>query len=160
MQSVLWILIALLATVLLVVWQRLYCQRRSQRLDFDAISLTPTGGVDLTGHWRAWQELETGYFLWGVTLNQYGRTVTGWMQCKFAAAHALSIRGIVMDGRLIATWWRPHKHLIGSGIIDLVVQPDANSMIGTIKWYNAGDENEHVVKWRWERSVPVNSSEK
>ena len=87
-------------------------------LDFDALLATPCD-FDLSGHWRAYYPAPSGEVLSGVQLEQYGAAIFGRMQCKFAAATPLSIRGILLGERLVANYWRPDQQAMGSGILDL-----------------------------------------
>ncbi len=153
METLSLIIITILAIALVVVWLKLYSHRRAQQLDIDALSLTPVGDVNVTGHWQARQETDDGYVLWGATLTQHGKTITGWMQCKLAAAHPLAIRAILQDDRVVGTWSRPHREWMGSGTIDLTLSPDGNTLTGTTRWYDAKNDNGQAENWKWKRTT-------
>ncbi len=122
--------------------------RKKQNLEFDALSATPSG-VDLSGHWRAYELTPNGEVLSGVRLTQYGAAVFGQMQCKFAAAPPLVIRGIVLGERFIANYWRPHKQLMGSGLLELTVGDDVTRLFGTGTWHSAANGEQEVYECRW-----------
>ena len=131
----------------------MWWKRKSEQLEFQALAATPNNDVDLSGHWAAYQKTEKGDVLVGVQLEQHGTAVYGWMQCKFAAAHPLQIRGIVIGNRLIANYWRPHKDGMGSGVIDLTLKSGGQLLVGSASWYNAEDSNEETYDFRWQRTA-------
>lgn len=152
MQTFLLAIIAILFVVLALVFYRLHKRGQTRQLDREALAMTPICGSTLTGHWRARQETNNGYVSWGVQLEQHGMAISGSMQCKFAGAHPLTIRGILDDGNLTATWSRPYKYCMGSGVVHLTISPDGNTLTGTTRWYNAENPDGIVDDWCWERS--------
>jgi len=128
----------------------MWFRRKKKNLDHAALAATPCD-ADLSGHWLAWDVTNAASrVLSGVNLEQHGTAVLGRMQCKFAAA-PLTIRGIVCDQRLIANFWRPDDYLMGSGMFDLVVDPESETIEGTSKWYNTETGECYEQNWQWER---------
>jgi hypothetical protein len=77
--------------------------------------------------------------------------VEGWMQCKFAAAHPIAIRGIVLDGQLIATWSRPHEVGVGSGVLRLVISDSGRHLEGVGTGFAAESALPQEHRLRWDR---------
>jgi hypothetical protein len=124
--------------------------KKKKNLAHAALVATPCD-IDLSGHWLAWDVTNAANrVLFGVSVQQYGTAVFARMQCKFALAAPLTIRGIVCDRRLIANFWRPDDYLMGSGMLDLVVEPKSESIEGTSEWYDAETGECHVQNWQWE----------
>ena len=125
--------------------------RKKRNLDQAALAATPCE-ADLSGHWLAWDVTNTdNRILFGVIIEQYGTAVFASMQCKMASAAPLTIRGIIADHRLIANFWRPDENYLGSGMLDLVVDPEGENIAGTSKWYDAETSECHLQNWQWER---------
>ena len=124
--------------------------RTSQRqgIERQALALTPSPGISLAGFWTITEHTDKGPVSSGARLDQHGVTVEGWMQCKFAAAHPLSIRGILLGRQLTATWSRPHPGEIGSGVLQLTVSDDGQSLEGTGTWFSPGaGPTTHALRW-------------
>jgi hypothetical protein len=139
MNTVLSIAVVALSLVSLSLWLRLRRQRKMHELELDALSATPADGDrDVSGFWTAYQPTDMGDVVSRVRLSQHGKTVRGWMQCKFAAAHPLEIRGILTGDRLIASYWRPDRYMMGSGVLSLTLEPEGNVLTGHATWNSAG----------------------
>ena len=125
--------------------------RKRRNVELEALAATPCR-FDLTGHWSAYYAAVNGDVLWGVQLAQHGTAVFGWMQCKLASHAPLTIRGIVLDDRFIANYWRPHVDDMGSGVLDLLLSHNGNALHGDGTWHDAvtGEPESHV--WRWEKN--------
>lgn len=132
-----------------MIWRR----STKQDLDFQALLATPCD-FDLSGHWRAYYPTPNGEVLSGVQLEQYGAAIFGRMQCKFAAAAPLSIRGILLGVRLVANYWRPSRPGMGSGIFDLTLTTDGDMQLrGTSTWSGLDVCGEQTYEWRWEKNT-------
>lgn len=127
--------------------------KRKQHLELRALDATPSGGVDLSGYWTAFCQQEQGEVTSYVRLEQHGTAVFGSMQCKFAAAHPLEIRGILLGDRLVANYWRPHESLMGSGMLDLRLADGGRELHGTGSWYNAETGAEQTTAFRFKRNA-------
>jgi hypothetical protein len=126
---------------------------RRERIHRQALSLTPVDGVSLEGFWTVMSDEEGGGPLAsGARLMQHGVSVEGWLQGKFAAAHPLTIRGIVLGRRLIATWSRPHAVHRGSGVLQLTISDDRQSLEGAGTWFSEGGVEPTRATLRWTRS--------
>jgi hypothetical protein len=116
------------------------------------MSLTPSDGVSLDGFWTVTEETANGPVSAGARLAQHGVSVEGSVQCKFAAAHPILIRGIVLGRRLIATWSRPHAAHMGSGVLQLTISDDGQSIDGDGTWFSWDGTEPARPTPRWRRT--------
>lgn len=126
--------------------------KRKKHLQRRALAATPSGGVDLSGYWTAYCPQEHGEVISLVRLEQHGTAVFGSMQCKFAVAPPLEIRGILLGDRLVANCWRPHEDGMGSGVMDLHLAEGGRELHGTRSWYNAETGAEETTTFRLQRT--------
>jgi hypothetical protein len=126
---------------------------RRERIDREALSLTPSDGVSLDGFWTITENTGNGPVSSGARLKQHGVSVEGWMQCKLAAAHPISIRGIVLGRRFIATWSRPHTVHMGSGVLQLTISEDGQSLEGAGTWFSPDGAEPTRPTLRWMRTA-------
>ena len=126
--------------------------RSARRREFEALSATPNGGIDLTGNWTATEKGVSGDCASFVQLEQRGTAVFGVMQSKLAANAALQIRGVVFDGRMVANYWRQSKAGMGSGMIDLVYEVAAEQLVGSASWHDLALGAGSTVEVRWRRA--------
>lgn len=127
--------------------------KRNKHLELRALDATPSGGVDLSGCWTAFCQQEQGEVISYVRLEQHGTAVFGSMQCKFAAAHPLEIRGILLGDRLVANYWRPHESLMGSGLLDLRLADGRRELHGRGSWYNAETGAQEMMTFRLQKNA-------
>jgi len=126
--------------------------QQKPNLEAAALAATPCG-IDLSGLWTAFCASSTGEVLFGVRIEQYGTAIFGHMQCKFASAAPFVIRGIVLKEGLIANYWRPDKYLLGSGMLEMAIASDAETIQGTSTWYSVGGGHPSIDQWRWQRPM-------
>jgi len=125
---------------------------QAQLVNKSALDLTPNGGVNLSGRWIAYWQPGDGEVVSEVQVQQHGTAVFGTMQCKFAAAHPITIRGILLGKRLLANYWRPHEEGMGSGVLDLRLTEDGRRLDGIGSWHDAEAGSHESLLFRWEKS--------
>ncbi|WP_145290075.1 hypothetical protein [Rosistilla oblonga] len=124
---------------------------RKAKLESDALALTPSE-IDVSGRWFAEFELHDQRLVGLVTLSQTGTSVDGTWQFKLASLHPIHIRGVLDGNRLIANQFRPHKHGLGSGMLDATLDSQINEMVGVATWYDVRDRDGLHFDFRLARS--------
>ena len=127
--------------------------RRQEKTNFDHVALASTPcDIDLSGRWTAGDFTHADNRVAHIVkIEQYGTAVFAKMQCKFASAAPLNIRGIVWEGRLVADLWRSEENCRGSGTLDLSILPASKRLEGTSRWYDAATNECSESIWEWER---------
>ncbi len=113
----------------------MWFSKRKHRLDARALALTPNSGVCLDGRWFAYQPASSGEIDYVLVLEQHGMALFGHMQSTIATTQPIDIRGIVLENRVVAQYWRCQKGHMGSGMFDLHISDEHSRMEGTSTWY-------------------------
>jgi len=122
----------------------------SSDADTQALSQTPCD-LRVDGFWRITEDAAHGPIVSSCRIRQSGVTVDGVFNSKWAGAGPITIRGIVSEGHVLATWHRPGKQYSGSGVLRLAVDAAAGVMHGTGTWHSAEAAEPGLHRLRWQR---------
>ena len=132
----------------------MFFKKSKERNDDAALALTRSS-VDLGDNWCAicctgGQEIASH-----VHIHQAGCAASGTLVGKFATP-AVSIRGVIFEGQLVANYWQADPAGRGSGLLHLRLANAGRVLVGVGSW-NSEDGNEETYEWRWERHPATRS---